>query len=583
MSALLPDGAPVDVTTDSTSYRPNLVALTGGGLVAIYQTYIEDSEDTPGPAVLVRRFGADLGPAGAAFQVVVDPVGNQSPKAVTATADGGFAVLWQRTVFTGSDSETTLLIQRFDAAGARIGTPITLDQAEYGGPVGFSGLESGEIAVVFSDLDTDATRLTVIDASGAISVDYQAFAGGTSLVGDTRMSVAGAGSELIYLRNTVGDRVGTSYTRDMELIAVNAEGEVNATLQVLDNKEGAGDFALARLTDGRIVVAELVSDATFENSSLVIYFADAGLTELSAPVVSLAIEGAGHSLADLVATPDGGFVALYGEQITTPEFDVEFIAVTLNAQGEVEGEPVTVNLDPEGVQNRGDGALLPDGDVAVIYESSSDYEIHLQRLSVDGDGGGLGSGGGGGGGSVDDPVIEHGGGGVDRIRGGSGEDRLSGRGGGDVLKGFAGDDVLKGQGGRDKLIGGAGDDRLLGGGGADKLVGNGGADALLGGGGRDRLFGGAGADLLNGGGGRDRLDGGAGADVFVLIHGGVDRVLDFEIGFDRLDVSADASGFEDLTFRDRGAGVLVLADGGALALIEGIDARDLSETDFLFS
>ncbi len=56
--------------------------------------------------------------------------------------------------------------------------------------------------------------------------------------------------------------------------------------------------------------------------------------------------------------------------------------------------------------------------------------------------------------------------------------------------------------------------------------------------GRDRLFGGGGADTLVAGGTGVDMTGGAGADLFVMGGaGGVQRVLDFEPGTDRLDLS----------------------------------------------
>lgn len=64
-------------------------------------------------------------------------------------------------------------------------------------------------------------------------------------------------------------------------------------------------------------------------------------------------------------------------------------------------------------------------------------------------------------------------------------------------------------------------------------------DLIEGGGGDDRLNGGAGDDRLVDGPGRDRLTGGPGADVFALVADGRrDRILDFEPGVDRLDLSA---------------------------------------------
>ncbi len=88
----------------------------------------------------------------------------------------------------------------------------------------------------------------------------------------------------------------------------------------------------------------------------------------------------------------------------------------------------------------------------------------------------------------------------------------------------------------DVLTGGAGNDSLQGRAGnnaANELIGNLGNDTLIGGLGDDTLNGGAGADVLTGGGGRDRF-------VFDSINTGVDRIVDFSVGEDVIQVSARA-------------------------------------------
>jgi Ca2+-binding RTX toxin-like protein len=89
-----------------------------------------------------------------------------------------------------------------------------------------------------------------------------------------------------------------------------------------------------------------------------------------------------------------------------------------------------------------------------------------------------------------------------------------------------------------------GDDELYGTSGADTLSALGGNDIIYGFAGSDTLNGGAGDDVLVGGAGRDFLTGGAGADRFVIerfsdsVAGGRDRILDFQQGADRIDLSA---------------------------------------------
>lgn len=79
---------------------------------------------------------------------------------------------------------------------------------------------------------------------------------------------------------------------------------------------------------------------------------------------------------------------------------------------------------------------------------------------------------------------------------------------------------------------------VMGGNVAENIAGGVQDDHILGGGGNDVLSGGAGRDILVDGSGADTLTGGQGADVFVLYADGqIDRITDFDIAQDRLDLS----------------------------------------------
>lgn len=130
--------------------------------------------------------------------------------------------------------------------------------------------------------------------------------------------------------------------------------------------------------------------------------------------------------------------------------------------------------------------------------------------------------------------------GVDTVSGGDGNDTLRGGGGSDILNGDDNNDRLFGDGGGDIMRGGSGNDRLEGGNGMDTLLGQGGDDDLFGGAGRDILDGGAGYDEMTGDAGRDDFRFNAASDSAT---GGLsDRILDFEIALDHIDLSGMAVG-----------------------------------------
>jgi Ca2+-binding RTX toxin-like protein len=120
------------------------------------------------------------------------------------------------------------------------------------------------------------------------------------------------------------------------------------------------------------------------------------------------------------------------------------------------------------------------------------------------------------------------------VRGGAGNDTLSGSGRDDLLDGGDGNDQLYPQAGNNTVLGGAGDDRidifqgsnlLQGGAGNDTIIargsgnntlsGDAGDDSLIGGDGDDLIMGGPGADTLDGSAGYDRIFGNRGDDSFI--------------------------------------------------------------------
>jgi Ca2+-binding RTX toxin-like protein len=186
--------------------------------------------------------------------------------------------------------------------------------------------------------------------------------------------------------------------------------------------------------------------------------------------------------------------------------------------------------------------------------------------------------------------------GNDTLTGGLGNDVLSGREGNDSLSGGEGNDILTGGAGSDTLNGGAGSDwanyyssttavtvnlnnsannngdalgdilfsieniegsllansTLIGDGLNNSLVSYGGNDTLSGGAGNDVLRSGAGDDILRGGAGNDRLQGQGGNDTFafggspflnLLSEIGVDTIVDFTVGADKIQLSKASFSF----------------------------------------
>lgn len=173
----------------------------------------------------------------------------------------------------------------------------------------------------------------------------------------------------------------------------------------------------------------------------------------------------------------------------------------------------------------------------------------------------------------------------DWINGGADNDEIFGDHGKDRLNGGAGDDDIYGGKSNDRLFGGLGEDELYGGSGNDRLDGGDDADILDGGGQRDVLFGVNGDDIIIGGKGNDRMTGGAGADTFVF--SGVtnnDRILDFEVGVDKIDLFdlGPLTLGVDVTIEQTGGNVRIELLGSNTLILQGVNLENLSESDFIY-
>ncbi|MEL7215052.1 MAG: hypothetical protein AAGJ96_03830 [Pseudomonadota bacterium] len=120
------------------------------------------------------------------------------------------------------------------------------------------------------------------------------------------------------------------------------------------------------------------------------------------------------------------------------------------------------------------------------------------------------------------------------------------------------------------------------------LKGGAGNDVLDGMGGADMLKGRRGDDTLYDGDGKDKLKGGQGADTFVFdADGKVDRIVDFQLGLDRIDLAQiPLIGMGDITITARDLGARIEAGGEVILLRNAdkgpLDPADFTEEDFIF-
>jgi Ca2+-binding RTX toxin-like protein len=154
-----------------------------------------------------------------------------------------------------------------------------------------------------------------------------------------------------------------------------------------------------------------------------------------------------------------------------------------------------------------------------------------------------------------------------------GKANFSGGDGDDYLRGSRGDDVLSGGADNDVIDGNAGNDLIKGGNGNDTLNGSRG---------EDELHGLSGNDVIDGGVENDKLWGEAGKDIFVFGKNmAFDTIMDYEDGWDRIDVSYYKLSAPPLVIDDGAGHALVVIDNNNKILVLGATPAQLTASDFI--
>lgn len=572
---ILRDGATADVQPrnadlwSGTEEHLAVARLNNGSVIEVWDHW------EPGAHRLFGRMVSASGaPVGAVFPVSGldnSPQGvlGQFHASVAAMGNGGFFVTWTAEEYNGGyNTGRNVLGRLFDASGHAQGDAFLVGferNAEGGLATGswehrpmMATLSDGRVAVAFVDDMSIMTR--VYDASGTATQSSRAPI--DDLPGRPGVPDIAALSNGGFVVSWENELAEGGHRISIQRYA--GSGAPVGPVIHPDNPAG-----LARMSTPRICGLEnggfVVSWSDWSNPSVNSYTTlqvyDAHGVAVSGNILMRPVldSQTGSTTPDLVALPDGGFVAVYSAAVVkygNIYADDDIYVQRFAADGTRLGDFVRANpghVNPEGHgsyindgnQIQPEAALLDNGRLFVswfdqAHDSVRSTTLALARLNVDGTdradfiaygnaaqhralraGADRATGGTGNdtisAGTGHDTV--QGGAGHDSLMGDDGNDQLFGDGGADTLRGGNGTDRLEGNLGNDSLVGGNEADTLLGGDGNDRLEGGTGADTLLGGDGADTLIGGDGANRLEGNGGDDRLIGDLGAEALLGGYG----------------------------------------------------------------
>jgi hypothetical protein len=574
----------VNTTTAHSQYTPSVTGLSDGGWLV---SWTSEGQDGSGTGVYAQRFSSTGALVGGEVLVNTTTANNEAWPAIAALTDGGYVVTW--TSYVQNASGAVVYAQRYSSTGDLVGGEVLVNSAsfnQYGPPAivalsdggwlvswmdggsgvyaqrfsGTGSLVGGETQVnttqtAFSGWTEPSVTATALSDGGYVvawvsdeEIFAQRFSSDGSMVGgETRVITTNPGSGQDYPAMTAlsdGGYVVTWMTHGQNYQGVgifaqrfNSAGSlVGGETQVSSTTENGPFYpAITSLSDGGYVVTWTSS---IENGSVLARRFDAdgfgeGSFELTGDSsnnvlrVSVLRPNAGVELiggagADTLA--GGAFDdRLSGESgADTFEFAPSGNGVDRITDWGAGDRIVVVGAAFAGGVTDGDGSAVAHHAVHVEHNSTQTV-LHIGTDTIPGadvvirlDGDWLTSNFVANGDEisydVDVPAVPD----STVVRNGSaGNDTLQGTPARDVLNALEGDDIVFASAGNDILNGGLGNDTLDGG------MGN---DVLNAGDGDDVVFAGDGNDVLNGGAGNDALDAGAGNDV-VNAGAGVDTVI----------------------------------------------------------
>jgi Ca2+-binding RTX toxin-like protein len=586
-------------TTSGAQENAEVIGLADGRFVVIWQDTSASGGDTSGYAVRGQVFNADGTTSGGEFLVNTGVEGYQFYPAVTALADGGFAVTWWDYGANSVDG-TDVRVQVYNTDGTPRGAEILVNTTSASMP-SITTLADGRFVVVWHDggiraqvFNPDGTKSGGEIAVSTTEAGLQWESAVTALP-DGRFAVSwtdGSGSpddpddyairaQIIDPRGSAvtfdGTAAGEQYAGTIFDDALNGAAGADVLFGAAGNDVidgGEGDDAI----DGGNGADNLRGGAgrdtaSYANASTgvtVSLAAGAGTGGEAAGDVLIEIENLTGSSFDDSLTGDGGDNVLSGAA----------------------GADVLAGLAGDDELSGGEGADALDGgagnDIASYAASTAGVTVNLA------------TGTGTNGDAAGDTLA-----GIENLSGSAFNDTLSGDGNANAVAGNGGNDQLDGAAGDDTLDGGEGDDLLTGGSGADRLRGGAGKDTasyamssaavavslaaglasggdgqgdtlngienVIGSAFADTLTGDANANVLTGGAGGDRLDGGTGSDTASYASAGAAVTVNLTTGTGSVgDAQGDVlvgienltgSAFNDTLIGDNNANVLAGGDG----------------------
>ncbi len=335
------DEVPVNTYTSSNQEQPTLAVMADGGFVI---TWMSNGQDGSQYGIYAQRFNAAGQKIGDEFKVNSLTAATQLYPVAAALPDGGFTILWVTTTGAGT-ANYGVHGQRYDASGVAVGGEYTV-------------FDTSAVSTYYT-----MPRVTVLQ-DGTIKVAY-AYNPNSAAASDIRV-----------------------YTVDSDLAR---PGTTVAGVSTPKYTSGAAQMAgdIITLTNGRYVLTWAEYDSASANAHEVrgrVYNADG--TAVSAPFLVNTSVAYTQRNSDIAATPDGGFVVVFGSAGAEPsgDGDANILIQRFDENGTKVGAAVRVNSFAWGNQEYPQIVALTGGGYMVSWMSENQDGaaggIFAQRLDA---------------------------------------------------------------------------------------------------------------------------------------------------------------------------------------------------------
>jgi len=314
-------GAPVGqeftVATLGTTYlglASGSAGLHDGGFVIAFENS-DPTRDGSGSAIQVQRYDSAGQAAGSAFVVNNETAGNQSGAAVTTLADGRFVVSWTTAQPAAGGTLTEVKARVFDAAGAPVGSEFLVNTTTAGAQASsaLTATASGGFMVIWLSGTSTATMLNgqIFDSSGNKVGGELAIAGaGAGYPTDASVIALADGRFVVAWRNFPDTGVFDQAIKGQMLDSSGAK--IGGEFLISDTARGQFFFPqLAALPDGGFVAKWDSSSTTWGGDEL----RGRRYDSTGAPGASFLIDTAtdqSNALSRMFVTAGGDIVTAWG-------------------------------------------------------------------------------------------------------------------------------------------------------------------------------------------------------------------------------------------------------------------------------